>query len=203
MIGLILAATMLAAGPAPADPASVSDAPMPKAEPLANLMARFYPSVAERYGLEGRAILQCIQLDSGRFRGCEVVEETPAGVGFGRAAVQIGHRLALPQREGERLAEGGRRVRLPIVFRTSDERPIGKLTFEEALACYAQFASDAAIAASGLSDDAVYARLGAERTAVIRGLGAGMGIADVRERLTSAGGAPDPALARRCVEKLP
>ena len=50
---------------------------------------RAYPLRAYRAGEPGRALLSCLGLRDGRVKNCRVLSETPAGAGFGRAALSL------------------------------------------------------------------------------------------------------------------
>src|SRR4051812_17837674 len=94
-----LLAILLQALAAPAPPAA---SPNPAAAPstMANPdwirrpdgedIMRYYPEAAQRQNLPGRATISCQVLASGALTGCVVMEESPAGVGFGEAAVKMG-----------------------------------------------------------------------------------------------------------------
>lgn len=75
----------------------------------------FYPAAAQEQGLGGTAVLECLVGDEGRL-ACDVVEETPAGMGFGAAAVRTSAswRIAAHTRAGVPTAGG--RIRRTVVF---------------------------------------------------------------------------------------
>ena len=50
---------------------------------------RAYPQAAYRAGAPGSALLACTGRKDGRLQDCRVVGETPAGQGFGRAALSL------------------------------------------------------------------------------------------------------------------
>ncbi|MGE0044477.1 MAG: TonB family protein [Hyphomonadaceae bacterium] len=126
----------------PADAAAAAEAPVPDDPPLPALhriapmlalaepgpvawrerpdgqdMAALYPRRARREGVEGRVLLDCTMETSGRL-DCGVVNETPAGYGFARAALRISahFRGEPPLANGEPRAREG--VMLPIQFVT-------------------------------------------------------------------------------------
>ena len=108
--------------PAPAN------APVPLVEPRATPLdwlhrpsgddvLRYYPIGARHYGIEGAATIQCQVTDRGLLAGCVVVSESPAGQGFGAAAMKLGSLFKMgPMTKGGRPAGGGTVV-IPIRFR--------------------------------------------------------------------------------------
>ncbi|MBL8770457.1 MAG: TonB family protein [Phenylobacterium sp.] len=57
--------------------------------PTASELAEAYPKTARQTGVEGRATLACRSEEDGRMVDCSVVGETPAGHGFGAAALSL------------------------------------------------------------------------------------------------------------------
>lgn len=84
--------------------------------PSADDFERYYPAWALWFGVEGRARLQCTVAVGGQLTECSVLEETPAGWGFGAAAI----RLTRHFRAADAMADGrsmiGARVSIPIRF---------------------------------------------------------------------------------------
>lgn len=54
-----------------------------------------FPQAALDEGLSGVALVQCVARADGRLTDCQVVEETPAGYGFGESAIRIVQRGCL------------------------------------------------------------------------------------------------------------
>jgi protein TonB len=58
-------------------------------QPTGYELAPFYPREARAKGIEGRAILKCTVGVTGRVFNCTSIAESPAGMGFGQAAVAV------------------------------------------------------------------------------------------------------------------
>lgn len=98
--GSPLAGVPAAAAPeistSPAPQAAVPAGPKPSIvwarRPSSSAISAVYPPEANRRGIEGRAVLSCSVLASGELL-CNVSSETPAGQGFGRAAIEAARRF--------------------------------------------------------------------------------------------------------------
>ncbi len=79
-------------------------------------LARPVPPSAPAAAREGHVKLRCVVSPSGEMRACEVLEERPAGYGFGAAAIRTtaSMRTTPPTRDG-RPVEGV--VTVPFTFR--------------------------------------------------------------------------------------
>jgi len=78
------------AAPAPAAPVPAKPVPAAQAAPsAAEAVLVFYPTAARAAGVEGSATIRCGHNEHLAVRGCVLVSETPAGQGFGAAALAM------------------------------------------------------------------------------------------------------------------
>lgn len=79
-------------------------------------MRPYNPPLARSENVNGRVLLRCRVLRSGRVTDCAVTGERPRGYGFGRAALQVSRLFLLqpPTLNGE--PDEARRVEIPVEF---------------------------------------------------------------------------------------
>jgi TonB family protein len=85
--------------------------------PDAKQFKSFYPEAARRRGAAGYSLVQCVVGGNGNVGSCRVLQETPAGLGFGAQALKITEalfRMAPSDLEGRSTA--GRPVNVPITW---------------------------------------------------------------------------------------
>lgn len=84
--------------------------------PALEEVAKLYPEAARTAGIAGRAVVSCVVAADGTNRDWRVVEESPAGAGFGEAALTFAKRSrSVPQRHNC-VAVGGAFIRFPLSF---------------------------------------------------------------------------------------
>lgn len=113
-------------GPAPETPGTATEPTPPTPtvirnpqwvrQPSAAQMERAYPRGALTDGTSGRAVLSCRMTGTGAVSGCTVVSETPAGEGFGNAALSLSRYFRLSPRTVDGQAVEGARVTIPLTF---------------------------------------------------------------------------------------
>lgn len=101
----------------PTDATNVIRAPRWIRRPSGEDMARLYPRVAVANELSGRATMVCRVLANGRLADCNVVEESPAGAGFGQAAVRLAPYFQMTATGADGKSVEGGTVRIPLVWR--------------------------------------------------------------------------------------
>ncbi|HZZ88999.1 MAG TPA: TonB family protein [Caulobacteraceae bacterium] len=82
-------------------------APKPAAAPQEDPSVAFYPAAARAAGIEGQAVVRCQRSIHVALTGCTLVSETPAGHGFGAAALA----MAARSQENPKLDEPGEAAR--------------------------------------------------------------------------------------------
>lgn len=85
-------------------------------KPTSDDLASVYPTAALKTGKDGRAVIGCIVTVEGFLADCKVVSESPEGMGFGGAALQLSPQFRLSPRlvDGKPVAS---RVSIPVVWK--------------------------------------------------------------------------------------
>lgn len=89
-------------------------------QPNGDDLAEQYPALAQFVGLGGEVVLRCTVATDGSV-ACQVAEETPAGMGFGAAALAFSKTFKMtPMLRDGKPVDGGK-VTIPIKFSPSEE----------------------------------------------------------------------------------
>lgn len=86
---------------------------MPRS-PSADEMARFYPERAQRAGVEGHALIECVVTIGGRAEACRILSESPGGYGFGDSTVKLAERFRLTPKTVNGKPVAGGVIRVPL-----------------------------------------------------------------------------------------
>lgn len=102
---------------APTDPANVIQSPHWIRRPSGNDLASNYPRAALNKGLSGSATIVCRILANGRLTDCNLVEEAPAGMGFGDATIRLAPYFQMTTTMADGSSVEGGTVRIPLIWR--------------------------------------------------------------------------------------
>ncbi|MGH6911666.1 MAG: energy transducer TonB, partial [Phenylobacterium sp.] len=97
--------------------ASQRQAPYWLRKPSGDDIAAVYPREAALRGLDGAGAIQCEVGPQGSMTSCVIVEESPAGYGFGLAALKLSTRFKLKPMERDGVPVSGGTIKIPIRFR--------------------------------------------------------------------------------------
>jgi TonB family protein len=108
---------------APTDPGAAARAfvtgPSPNwsRRPTLEELVKVYPAQAVKGNVEGDVVLHCQVTKTGKLADCSVLRETPQGMGFGAAALQLTPFFEARAQTPEGGPKRGRDVRIPVRFR--------------------------------------------------------------------------------------
>lgn len=79
-------------------------------------MKSYYPDRAQREGMNGRAVIDCVVTVDGHLDNCKTVSEAPPDYGFGDAALKLAHLFKMKPTTADGTPVGGARITIPIRF---------------------------------------------------------------------------------------
>lgn len=85
--------------------------------PSGDDLARLYPSKAMNRNLEGEAVMACMVRKDGTLTDCTVVQETPAGLGFGEATLATARYFKMTATTAGGTSVEGGKVLIPLHWR--------------------------------------------------------------------------------------
>jgi protein TonB len=104
------------APPAPPRPDVISD-PDWQSKPDGDKLAELYPPDAADAGITGHTVTDCEVNENGTVKDCRVIEETPKGRGFDRAAIQASKYFRMRPKTRNGAPVGGARVKIALTWR--------------------------------------------------------------------------------------
>lgn len=106
----------------PGSPAATADAgPQPSdfvrrpfwtRRPTANDMARLYPP--HQRGIEAFVTLECVVGEQGQLSACEIIKESPPGLGFGESTIRLSKLFKMKLTDSDGASVVGRKQHLPV-----------------------------------------------------------------------------------------
>jgi protein TonB len=95
---------------------TAEDAPHWERGPSQQDLRNAIPGRARNFGVSGRAVMSCALDAGGRLQECRIVEEEPAGFGFGRAALSLAAKFKLTRTTPSGTSVAGGHVSIPVRF---------------------------------------------------------------------------------------
>lgn len=184
MFSVVLMALGLATEPAapPRNPVIVK--PEWIAKPDGAAVSRAFPDLALRLAIKGRTTLSCEVAVTGDVVNCQIVSETPVGMGFGAAGLSLSKHFKMTPALENGQPVGGATVKIPLSFSPPDLRAYRyPATYRTAVGCITW--NRARLDVLGDADTAASLAL-AEREARARGLAEGVSQAQVDADIAAA-----------------
>ncbi len=91
--------------------------------PTGDQMARFYPPLANVLAINGIVRMTCEVTKSGMVENCRIASETPKGIGFGEAALQMAGSFRMRPQTVNGAPVSGALVTIPINFKMFGDQP--------------------------------------------------------------------------------
>ncbi|MDP3854593.1 energy transducer TonB [Phenylobacterium sp.] len=89
--------------------------------PTPEVLQQVYPHLAQELGLAGRATVSCLVDTTGHLRHCLVVDQFPAGLGFGAAALKATETFRMTPKTVDSQPVDSGTVRIPLRFKLPDK----------------------------------------------------------------------------------
>ncbi|MBI1407178.1 MAG: TonB family protein [Caulobacter sp.] len=122
----------LAAAEPPQDPSSLRSELISKPDwvrtPGLTEAMRKYPERAMHDGVSGMAEVQCTVRSDGSLTDCELLGESPAGVGFGEGALKLSSKYLLRRPSASQPPIAGRQVRY-VLYWTMERHPVAPRSY--------------------------------------------------------------------------
>lgn len=141
---------ILADAAAHAPPSAVIENPDWDRKATDSDIARFYPDLAARLAVEGKATVFCQVAPQGKLTSCFVAEESPPNMGFGEATLRLSEFFTLKPVSLDGRPTVGGWVRLKIKYRLPGGAGKSSGEMSGAQACYGQIANHADQGAVGV-----------------------------------------------------
>ncbi|MES2722681.1 MAG: energy transducer TonB [Pseudomonadota bacterium] len=116
---------VLAAASVSAAPLALSDA-LWKVRPTGDDLMLAYPEAPRLQRVAGRAEIECAISVKGALEACQVISETPAGLGFGDAALNLSRKIVLHPQDRTGANTAGRAIRVPVRWVAPPAPPEGR-----------------------------------------------------------------------------
>jgi hypothetical protein len=75
-------------------------------------LERLYPNKAK--SVQGDVKVDCLIDEKGKFTSCDVISESPSGMGFGDSTIALSRLFRMKPVDGDGLPVVGRKLRLPV-----------------------------------------------------------------------------------------
>jgi len=95
-----------------------------RSKPTGPDIAQIYPPKAEREAKAGWAVIECLTVETGDLKDCQVLGEAPAGYGFGDAGLKLAPKFKLDAKKVDPSLLKDSVIAIPIVLLTPVGAPV-------------------------------------------------------------------------------